>query len=242
MPSGTLTAKKKTKEAEEQEPETTKGGEKTKEAQDDSEATDDANATKKRGKKKGGKKGEEDASSDDGETAKERAKRLKKEKEETLCNKWAESDPAMEPYLNLPDSNSNLLNPTSKDNKKWDKAAKFLWKQLEDEDIFLPKYRDATWQRMPAPGKVYCFLLAKRLKLACPGASRSSTPRPGASCPSCGTTRSQNISAMTQRTPMRSTNRPADCGCSSARAKTAPCRSRRRTLIPSPPPWQKLQP
>jgi hypothetical protein len=120
---------------------------------------------KKKKKKKAGTEDDESEDSEDKESSKERAERLKQEKYATNCEKWATSDDRMKKFLDLPDSNTNLLNASNTDTKKWAKAADELWQDFLDEHMFLPKKHQATWNQMPAAVKVWGFLRSKRKKL-----------------------------------------------------------------------------
>jgi hypothetical protein len=117
---------------------------------------------KKKKKKKAGTEDDESEDSEDKESGKERAERLKQEKYATNCEKWATSDDRMKQFQDHADSNTNLLNASNKDTKKWAKAADDLWQDYLDKDMFLPKKQQATWNQMPAAVKVWGFLRSRR--------------------------------------------------------------------------------
>ena len=117
-------------------------------------------------KKKGKRDKEEDSEEDmTPEEKKEKRKTERKYRQEKATLSWANEDPDMAVYLNLPYANVDLSYPESDAGRAMKSKADTLWSKMLDFKIFLPKINAATWNNIPFRAKVAGWYECKRLEL-----------------------------------------------------------------------------
>jgi hypothetical protein len=99
------------------------------------------------------------------EALKEKRKTERKYRQEKATLSWANEDPDMAVFLNLPYANVDLSYPETDAGRAMKSKADTLWTKMQDFKIFLPKINAATWNNIPFRAKVAGWYECKRLQL-----------------------------------------------------------------------------